>query len=69
LFAPLLAEAVALTPDPIGPIFAGQDDTLVRKSGKRIPGVAYARDPLSPPFQVNLVLGQRFLQTSVMIKA
>jgi len=51
-----------------GPIYAGQDDTLARKTGRRIPGVAYARDPLSPPFQTNLVLGQRFLQTSIMIK-
>jgi hypothetical protein len=69
LFAPLLAQAVALNPDPTRPIFAAQDDTLLRKSGKRIPGVTYARDPLSPPFQVNFVLGQRFLQTTVMIKA
>lgn len=44
-----------------------QDDTLLRKTGRRIPGTAYARDPLSPAFHVNLVLGQRFLQTTLLV--
>jgi hypothetical protein len=49
-------------------LYVGQDDTLVRKRGRKIPGVSYARDPLGPPFQVNLVLGQRFVQTSVLLQ-
>ena len=69
-YAPVLETAVRLGgAAPTLPLYAAQDDTLLRKTGLHIPGVAYARDPLSPPFHVNLVLGQRFLQTSVLIKA
>lgn len=49
------------------PLVLAMDDTLLRKRGRKIPGVAWRRDPLSPPFQVNLVLGQRVLQTSLML--
>jgi len=35
------------------------DDSLLHKTGKKIPGVKYARDPMGPPFQVNFVRGQR----------
>jgi len=69
IFAPLLNQALA---SPfIGSaqrVYTGQDDTLLRKTGKKIPGTTYARDPLSPPFQVNLVLGQRFVQTSLLVQ-
>lgn len=40
------------------------DDTLVRKSGTKIDGVGWKRDPLGPAFQTNLVRGQRFVQLS-----
>jgi hypothetical protein len=49
-------------------VYFGQDDSLLRKTSKKTPGVSYARDPLSPPFQVNLVLGQRFVQTSLLLQ-
>jgi hypothetical protein len=45
------------------------DDTLVRKTGKKIPGAAYARDPLSPPFHTNLVWGQRMVCISLLVRA
>ena len=67
-FAPVFAQAVALSGPAPECVFVGQDDTLARKTGKKIPGVSYARDPLSPPFQVNLVRGQRFVQTSVLVQ-
>lgn len=67
-FAPVLAEALDLTGDAATPIYAAQDDTLIRKRGRKIPGTAYARDPLSPAFRVNLVWGQRFLQTALLVK-
>jgi hypothetical protein len=43
------------------------DDSLLRKTGRKIHGVRYLRDPLSPPFQVNLVRGQRVLQISAAL--
>lgn len=49
------------------PLVVGIDDTLLRKRGRRIPGVAYRRDPLGPPFGCNFVLGQRFLQLSLAL--
>ena len=42
------------------------DDSILRKSGRKIPGVGYRRDPLSPPFHVNLVRGMRFVQLSAL---
>jgi hypothetical protein len=58
-----LEEVNAAVP-PERPLVFGVDDTIVRKSGTRIPGVAWRRDPLGPAFQTNLVRGQRFLMFS-----
>lgn len=68
IFQPLFSQALAHPACGAQRVYTGQDDTLVRKTGRKIPGVAYARDPLSPPFQVNLVLGQRFVQTSLLLQ-
>jgi hypothetical protein len=35
------------------------DDSILRKSGRKIPGVGYRRDPLSPAFHLNFVRGMR----------
>lgn len=43
------------------------DDTIVRKKGKKVSGVAWRRDPLGPPFRVNFVWAQRYLQLSVAV--
>ncbi len=43
------------------------DDTRLRKTGRSIPHVFYQPDPLSPPFHMNLVLGLRFLQASLLV--
>lgn len=45
------------------------DDSLLVKTGKKIPGVKYARDPMGPPFQVNFVRGQRVIQMSAAVSA
>lgn len=52
---------------PSSALVVGIDDTLLRKRGRRIPGVSWRRDPLGPPFGCNLVLAQRFLQLSVAL--
>ena len=44
------------------------DDSILRKSGRKIPGVGYRRDPLSPPFHLNLVRGMRFVQLSALTR-
>jgi len=49
-----------------GPVVVAIDDTKVRKTGKKIPGACWQRDPLSPPFHINLLYGLRFLQTSLL---
>lgn len=49
------------------PMVVALDDSLLRKSGTKTYGVAYRRDPLGPPFQVNLVRGQRVLQLSAAL--
>jgi hypothetical protein len=43
------------------------DDTRLRKTGRKIPTVAYGRDPMSPKFRFNLMLGLRFLQLSLLL--
>lgn len=52
---------------PDQPLVIAMDDSILRKTGSRIPGVAYRKDPLGPPFQVNLIRAQRFLQISVAL--
>jgi hypothetical protein len=48
-------------------IVAHLDDTILKKTGIRIPGTAWRRDPLGPPFQTNFIWGQRFLQISMAL--
>jgi hypothetical protein len=49
-----------------GPVIAAIDDTGLRKTGKKIKSARWQRDPLSPPFHVNLMWGLRFLQASIL---
>jgi hypothetical protein len=43
------------------------DDTRLKKTGQRLPTAFWQRDPLSPPFHVNLQWGLRFLQASLLL--
>jgi hypothetical protein len=65
LFAPLLQQALAFCPGRL--VGVAVDDTRLRKTGRSIPQAAWYRDPLSPPFHVNLLLGLRFLQASLLL--
>lgn len=49
-----------------GPVAVALDDSLYPKTGKKIPGAHWHKDPLSPPFRVNLRFGLRFLQASLL---
>ncbi len=49
------------------PLVMAMDDSLLRKTGKKIPGVKYARDPMGPPFHTNFIRGQRVIQMSAAV--
>ena len=52
---------------PQTPLCVALDDTILRKPGIRIPGVAWRRDATGPHFQTNFVRAQRFLQLSANV--
>ncbi len=51
---------------PNGPIVIALDDTRLSKTGRKIESAFWQRDPLSPPFHVNLMYGLRFMQASLI---
>jgi hypothetical protein len=65
LFQPILKRALAYCPQRL--VGVAIDDTRLKKTGRCIPQAFYQRDPLSPPFHVNLMLGLRFLQASLLV--
>ena len=65
LFQPILQRALAYCPQRL--VGVAIDDTRLRKTGRAIPQAFYQRDPLSPPFHLNLLLGLRFLQASLLV--
>jgi hypothetical protein len=68
LFGPVLDGMLELYPSHM-PFVAAMDDTHLKKTGTKIPGVAYRRDPLSPAFATNFIRAQRFLQLSGLLPA
>ena len=48
-------------------IYGHMDDTIIKKTGKKIPGTGWRRDPLGPPFHTNFIWGQRFIQLSLCL--
>ena len=65
LFHPILERALPFCRGRL--VGVAVDDTRLRKTGRCIPQAFYQRDPLSPPFHVNLMLGLRFLQASLLV--
>ena len=49
------------------PFVAAIDDTLARKTGRKIHGTAYRRDPLGPKFHTNFIWAQRFVQLTAAL--
>jgi len=65
LFRPILKRALPYCPGRL--VGVAVDDTRLSKIGRCIQQAFYQRDPLSPPFHVNLMLGLRFLQASLLV--
>jgi len=65
IFSVIRKEVIAINDCNEQNIYVHMDDTLLRKTGKKVSGAKWLRDPLGPPFQTNLVWGQRFLQISI----
>jgi hypothetical protein len=64
LFEPVIDEYLKRYPK--GAVKVAIDDTSLRKIGRKIVSAFWQRDPLSPPFHVNLLYGLRFLQASLL---
>jgi hypothetical protein len=64
LFASVFRRALPYYPGPL--VGMAVDDTRLRKTGRAIPHVFRQRDPLSPPFHVNLMLVPR-LRDSLLL--
>ena len=60
-------QAVCDMLDPNAPLVVAMDDTLLHKTGRKIHGAAWKRDPQGPPFQTNLIWAQRFIQISAAL--
>jgi len=65
LFAPILKQALPLCRGRL--VGVAMDDTKLHKTGRCISQAFYQRDPMSPPFHTNLILGLRFLQASLLV--
>jgi hypothetical protein len=63
----VVRRAVAAQLAPGLPFVAALDDSIHRKRGRKIPGTAWRRDPLSPPFAVNWTWGERVLQLAALL--
>ena len=65
LFFAVTKKALPMIDEPY--VAVAFDDTKLKKTGKKIKTAFYQRDPLSPPFHVNLLYGLRFLQGSLLM--
>ena len=65
LFAPVVDAALALQGQ--GPLVAAGDYTHLVRTGRKVKAAHWLRDPLSPPFHVNLIRGLRFFQMALIV--
>ena len=66
LFTGVRQQVAQLVPDS-EPICIAVDDSLFPRSGAKIHGVGWRRDPLGPKFQTNFIRAQRFLQFAAAV--
>jgi hypothetical protein len=71
LFVPVLREALRVAFPPQAPadapIWVAGDHTHLRKTGSHVAGVHTIRDPMSPPWHVNLISGLRFFHLAIVV--
>lgn len=67
LFDVVLDQVPGLLDSASAPLMLALDDTQLPKTSRKIDGVSLGRDPMSPPFRVNLRYGLRFVQASVLL--
>lgn len=65
LFASVIDEALGLQGD--GPLVVAGDYTHLVRAGRKVKAARWTRDPLSPPFHVNLVRAVRFFQLAFIV--
>lgn len=65
LFASVVDEALALQGP--GPLVVAGDYTHLVRAGRKVKAAHWTRDPLSPPFHVNLVRAVRFFQLAFVV--
>ncbi|MDE3046681.1 MAG: hypothetical protein KGJ02_08610 [Verrucomicrobiota bacterium] len=65
LFFAITKKALPMIDEPY--VAVAFDDTKIKKTGKKIKTAFHQRDPMSPPFHVNLLYGLRFLQGSLLM--
>jgi len=65
LFDPVLKEYLRRFPERR--IVIALDDTILKKTGRKIETVRFLRDPMSFPFWVNLIRGLRFVQATLLL--
>lgn len=65
VFGPVLRRCLE---ESEGPLRVAMDDTATKKTGRRVPGVRYVHDPMSPPFAPGFLRGHRFIQASALLR-
>lgn len=65
IFAPLFKQALKWCAGEW--VVMGIDDTRVKRTGTKIPGVHYGRDALGPKFRVNLHRGLRYVHGALLL--
>lgn len=66
LFTPVIRRGLQHL-DPDEPIVVAGDETKTPRGGRRVRRSTWLRDPLSPPFHVNLIRGLRWVQLAMIL--
>lgn len=62
-----VAHQVHLLLAPEAPFVVAMDDTPIRKTGRKVYGAGFRKDPQGPKFRVNFIWAQRFFQLGAVL--